>query len=117
VRYVRVFVDDDATTRFEDCEIEFAPAVFAPPAPPLGVAEAQAAREVLFVHFEAGWSDDAHPAPQRQWMFIMTGRGQTTASGEVRAWQAGDVFFLEDTTSPGHGTTVFEDATMGVVRV
>jgi len=117
VRYVRVFVDDDAKRRFQDCEIEFSRAVFAPLAPPLDVAQAQPAREVLFVDFEAGWTDDAHLAPQRQWMFIMTGRGQTSASGEVRAWKAGQMFFLEDTTFPGHGTTIFEDATMGVVRL
>jgi quercetin dioxygenase-like cupin family protein len=117
VRYVRVFVDDEGRTRFEDCEIEFRSAVFAPPAPPLGVSLASPASEVLFVHFEAGWSDDAHPSPRRQWMFVLSGRGETTASGETRSWGAGDVFFLEDTTWPGHGTTVVAEATMGVVRV
>jgi len=41
----------------------------------------------------------------------------SSESDEMRTWQAGDVFFLEDTTFPGHGTTIFEDATMGVVWV
>ena len=116
MRYVRVHNGDDGQARFEDCEVSFASAAFAPPAPPLDVSEAVPVREVLFTRFSAGWTDAAHPAPNRQWMFILSGRGNTSAGGETRSWAAGDVFLLEDTSPPGHATTVVEDAVIAVVR-
>lgn len=116
MQYTRIYNDADGQTRFEDLEISFASAEFAPPAPPLEVSVAQSARETLFIRFRAGWTDAAHPAPARQWMFVLSGRGESTASGETRSWGPGSVFFLEDTSPPGHGTTVLEDAVLAVVR-
>jgi gentisate 1,2-dioxygenase len=49
-------------------------------------------------------------------MFILSGRGQTTAGDETVTWGPGDVFLLEDTSAPGHGTTILEDAVLAVVR-
>jgi hypothetical protein len=117
MRYIRIYNDESGQARFEDREVSFAPAVFAPPAPPLDVSSVEVVRELLFIRFSAGWSDAAHPAPARQWMFILSGHGETTAGGETRQWATGDVFLLEDTSPPGHATTIFEDTTMAVVRV
>lgn len=39
-----------------------------------------------------------------------------TASGETRSWGPGALFILEDTSPPGHGTTVLDDAVLAVVR-
>jgi hypothetical protein len=50
-------------------------------------------------------------------MIIMSGRGETSAGGETRSWGPGDVLLLEDTTPPGHATTVLEDALIAVVRL
>ena len=116
MRYIRVYNGDDGESRFEDVEVAFASAVFAPPAPPLDVSTAVPARETLFIRFPAGWTDPAHPSPARQWMFVLSGRGETTAGGETRAWGTGDAFFLEDTEPPGHATTILEDAVLAVVR-
>jgi hypothetical protein len=116
MRYIRVYNDDDNEARFEDLDVSFVRAGFAPPAPPLDVSEAAPVREVLFIHMPAGWTDPAHPAPTRQWMFVLSGRGNTTAGGETRPWAAGDAFLLEDTSPPGHATTVVEDAVIAVVR-
>jgi len=116
VRYVRIYNDADGTTRFEDREVSFEPAVFAPPAPELDVSAAVAVSEMLVIRFTAGWSDPLHPSPARQWMFVLSGRGETTAGAEPRAWGPGSVFLLEDTDPPGHGTTVLEDALLAVVR-
>jgi hypothetical protein len=116
MKYHRIFTDNDGHARFEDGEISFARAVFAPPAPPLDVTAPTEVREMMFIRFSAGWSDAAHPAPARQWMFILSGRGETTASGETRAWGPGDVFLLEDTSPPGHATAILEDAVLAVVR-
>jgi hypothetical protein len=60
MRYIRVYADDAGLTRFEDCDLAFTSADFAPP---------------------------------------------------------GTVFLLEDTSPPGHGTKILEDAVLAVVRV
>jgi hypothetical protein len=116
MRYTRIYNDDDGQTRFEDGETSFARAGFAPPAPPLDVSPAVPVREMLFIQFPAGWTDPAHPAPARQWMFVLSGRGESVASGETRSWGPGDVFLLEDTSPPGHGTTALERSVLAVVR-
>ena len=117
MRFTRIYDTEDGTTRFGDGDITFASSEFAPPAPALDVSPALPAREMMFIHFPAGWTDPAHPAPARQWMFILSGRGETTAGGETRPWAAGDVFLLEDTSGPGHGTTAIEETVMAVVRI
>ena len=117
MRYVRVHNDEYGQARFEDGSISFTSAVFAPPAPPLDVSPAVAVRELVFIRFSAGWKDAAHPAPARQWMFVLSGRGETRAGGETRSWGPGDVFLLEDTAPPGHTTAVLEDAVIAVVRL
>ena len=116
MRYIRLHNDDDGDSRFEDCEVSFTSATFAPPAPPLDISTAVQVREMMFIQFPAGWTDPAHPAPARQWMLVLSGRGETTAGGETRSWGPGNVFLLEDTSPPGHGTTVLEDAVIAVVR-
>jgi hypothetical protein len=117
MRYVRIYNDESGQATFEDQEIAFASAVFAPPAPPLDVSSAEPMRELMFIRFNAGWTDAAHPAPARQWMFILSGRGETSAGGETRSWRSGDVFLLEDTAPPGHSTSVFDDTIMAVARL
>src|SRR5437879_2437724 len=92
---------DDGTSHFEDGEVSFDDAMFAPPAPPVGVSSTTPAREMLFIRFPAGWTDPAHPAPARQWMFVLSGRGETTAGGQTRSWGPGDAFLLEDTSPSG----------------
>ncbi len=116
MHYIRVYNDDDGRTRFAEHEVEFVRAVFAPPAPPIDVSSPTPAREVMFIRFDAGWTDALHPSPARQWMFVLSGRGESTASGETKQWGPGQVFLLEDTEPPGHGTTIFEDAVLAVVR-
>jgi hypothetical protein len=36
----------------------------------------------MFIRLPAGWTDAAHPAPARQWRFVLSGRGEVTASGD-----------------------------------
>jgi len=116
MHYIRIYNSDDGTARFGDEEIAFTDAAFAPPAPPCGVSPPLPAREVLFIRLPAGWTDPAHPAPARQWMLVMSGRGESTAGDETRQWGPGDTLLVEDTGPPGHATTVFEEAVVAVVR-
>jgi hypothetical protein len=116
MNYIHVYTDEDGRTRLEDGQTSFASATFAPPAPPLDVSPANAVHELLFIHFPAGWADPAHPSPARQWMFVLSGQGESTVGGETRSWGPGDVFFLEDTSGSGHGTSVTHETVMAVVR-
>jgi quercetin dioxygenase-like cupin family protein len=50
-------------------------------------------------------------------MFILSGRGEVTAAGETRQWGPGDAFLLEDTSAPGHATTVHDEAVLAVVQL
>lgn len=117
MRYTRILNGDDGASRLETGEMAFSSQVFAPPAPPLDVSTAVAARTMMVIRFPTGWTDAAHPAPARQWMFVLSGRGEVTAGGETTQWGPGDVFLLEDTTPPGHATTVHEEALLAVVRL
>ena len=116
MRYTRIYNDSDGTSRFEGGDVSFTSAAFALPAPPLGVSSAVAAREMMFIRMPAGWTDAAHPAPARQWMFCLSGRGETTAGGRTRRWGPADALLVEDTAPPGHATSVIEEAVFAVVR-
>jgi hypothetical protein len=116
MHYVRVYNDADGSARFQDAESSFVSAAFAPPAPAIDVSPAVPVREMMFIRFAARWTDAAHPAPARQWMFVLSGKGESTAGGETRAWGPGAVWLLEDTAPPGHATTILEDTVMAVVR-
>ena len=117
MRYTRIYNGDDGTSRLEHGEILFASEVFAPPAPPMGVSPTSPAQAVMFIRLPTGWTDAAHPAPARQWMFILSGRGQVSASGKTMHWGAGDALLVEDTAPPGHATTVHDEAVVAVVRL
>ena len=117
MRYTRIFNGSDGASRLEDGEIAFASEMFAPPAPALDVSPAVSARSMMVVRFPSGWSDAAHPAPARQWMFVLSGRGEVTAGGVTKHWGPGDAFLVEDTSPPGHATTVHDEAVLAVVRV
>ena len=116
MQYIRIYNDDEGVARFADGEVHFTKAVFAPPAPPVDVSSPAVAREILFIRLPTGWTDAAHPAPARQWMFVLSGRGETVAGDERRPWGPGDALLLEDTAPPGHATTVSEEAVVAVVR-
>jgi hypothetical protein len=117
MRYTRLYCDQDGVSRFEDLDLAFSSADFSPPAPPVDVSEPIAATAFLMVRAPAGWSDPAHPAPARQFMMPVSGSFQVTAAGETRRFDAGEVLLVEDTSGPGHATTVLADALVAVVRV
>lgn len=117
MRYTRIFTGDDGSSRFDSGELSLTSEVFAPPAPPLDVSAPVPVRQMMVIRFPPGWTDAAHPAPARQWMFVLSGHGEVTAGGETRPWGPGDAFLLEDTSPPGHATTVYEGAVFAVVRL
>jgi mannose-6-phosphate isomerase-like protein (cupin superfamily) len=117
VRYVRLYTGGDGQARFEDSEFTLAPTEFAPPAPPVNVSEPVSASAFMVLRSPAGWTDAEHPAPARQFMIVLEGLLEVSAGGETRRLSPGDMLLVEDTTGPGHGSTVLEDLAMAVVRL
>lgn len=117
VGYIRVYTDPDNVTRFEDLDYALAPVDFAPPAPPVLVTSPQDASAVVFLRFPAGWTDEAHPAPARQFVFLLSGDVIVSTGGEERRIGPGTIGLLEDTHGPGHGLTALTDAVFAVVRL
>lgn len=109
--YVRLYVDKDGESHFEDLAIDLLPVEFAPPAAPLNVARFLPAAHTLWVGAPAGWTGEQyHPAPQRQIFCFLQGACEITASdGEVRRFTAGSVILHEDTWGQGHATRVTGD--------
>lgn len=73
------------------------------------LSETIGAVNVLFVELPVGLDQDWHPAPNRQFVIMLSGRLEVeVASGERRQWQAGDVFLADDTRGQGHLTRVLD---------
>lgn len=117
MRCVRLYTDDDGQSRFEDLDFVFAAKDFAPPAPPVDVSEAIDASAFMMLRAPAGWTDAMHPAPARQFFIVLAGSWEVSAGGETRLLSAGDVVLTEDTSGPGHASTVLEDTVVAVVRL
>jgi mannose-6-phosphate isomerase-like protein (cupin superfamily) len=108
--YVRVYSDAEGESHFEDSALPFTLVDFAPPAPPVSVSEAMAADSVAVISSPAGWHGDWHPAPRRQFMFVLAGELEVHVSdGAVRRFRPGDVLLVEDTSGKGHVSTVVGD--------
>lgn len=117
MKYVRLYTDESGASRLEHRELSFESRDFAPPAPPLEVSDPEPATAVMVMRGVAGWSDAAHPAPARQWMYCLNGRWELEASGESVTIGAGGALLLEDTTGPGHASRCVEDSLVAVVRI
>lgn len=117
MKFTRLYCDSGSTSMFEDVEVPFSPAEFAPPAPPVDVAAAVPASAHLFIRANAGWFDPSHPAPARQFMVVLSGLIEVEAGGAARQLSAGDVLLVEDTEGPGHSTRVLQDCVIAVTRL
>jgi hypothetical protein len=109
LKYVRIFVDADGDSHFEDCELAMETRDFAPPATPLEASAFMPAEGFAVVRFAPDWSGPWHPSPYRQWFFMMAGSLTVTVSdGAERIVGAGDTVLLEDMGTRGHLTRTNE---------
>ena len=107
MKYVRIYADQNGDSHFEDVEVAMSLTNFAPPAPPVDVSPLMSSTKVGFIGFPAGWYGPLHPAPRRQFLFLLTGEGEVAVSdGEVRHFAPGNVMLVEDTSGKGHTTRV-----------
>ncbi len=103
LRYVRIYSDSNGQSHFAEEEAAFQLVDYAPPAPPISVTEVLGAEGVSFISSPSGWFGDWHPAPRRQFIFMLAGELEAEVSdGEVRIFKPGDIVLVEDTTGQGH---------------
>ena len=106
--YVRLFRDEAGESHFEDVDVVLDQALHAPPAPPLDMASLGAASGVALIGGDPDWGGDVpHPAPVRQFLTVLVGRAEITASdGSSRQFDPGDLVLIEDTSGNGHSTRI-----------
>jgi hypothetical protein len=103
LNYTRIYSDSSGQSHFGKEEATFQLADYAPPASPISVSEALIADAVSFISSPSGWFGDWHPAPRRQFIFMLTGELEVEVSdGEKRKFAPGDVLLVEDTSGVGH---------------
>ena len=101
--------DSEGESHFGTSSVTLSSADFAPPAPPLEVSEVLEARHG-FLRAASGWFGDWHPTPARQYMCLLSGVLEVSASdGETRRMKPGTIVLLEDTTGQGHATRVVSE--------
>jgi hypothetical protein len=102
--YSVVRVDKDGKSYFDDVEAEWHP-VLVPGIPLVDMAESVPVTELTPFHLGANWVGDWHPAPRRQFVFVLEGGMEVTSGqAETRRFDAGAMFLVEDTTGDGHQT-------------
>ena len=118
LKYTRLFADSTGASHFEDLEFTFTLIDFAPPAPPISVSEVFDSDKIFVISSPPGWYGDWHPAPQRQFIFVLSGELEVEVSdGEVRRFGPGSVILVEDTFGKGHISRMMSDIRGYVVVV
>jgi hypothetical protein len=103
LKFTRLYADSEGASHFSDEEMAFTLIDFAPPAPAISLSKAFSAKSVALMSSPAGWHGDWHPAPQRQFIFVLVGQLEVTVSdGEVRTFGPGSIVLVEDTVGKGH---------------
>jgi quercetin dioxygenase-like cupin family protein len=76
---------------------------FAPPAPPMLVAQRTDVHALTFVEIPCGWHGGWHPSPQKQWVICLGGEMEYQAGDGTRfKLTAGSCIFTSDTWGQGH---------------
>lgn len=113
-RIVRLYAGHDGESHFEDIQVTLEPVEFAPPAPPVNLADLFDAASCSLVSASSEWDGgEPHPTPRRQLFAVLSGKMVVTASdGESRQFPEGSLLLLEDTTGEGHVTRIVEDVVL-----
>jgi hypothetical protein len=118
IKYTRIYADSDGESHFDDGEMPFALADFAPPAPAISVTDLWEGSGAFLMSSPPGWTGDRHPAPRRMLMFSLKGMLEVEVSdGEVCSFGPGSVLLVEDTSGKGHVSRVTGDERACLVAV
>ncbi len=96
-KITRLYTGDDGQSHFEDVEIKMEPNIVG------HISETLGATGIVFRETSGAYDYDFHTAPARQYVVNLDGAVEiTVGSGEMRVFEAGEVFICEDTTGQGH---------------
>ena len=112
LRYVHLYSDSRGVSHFRVETLEFeASAARGAGGPGLSAPHELLAyplpdtRGATLLLLKRGAREDWHRAPRRQWLIVIQGKAQVTASdGTVRRFGVGSVLLMDDTTGKGHIT-------------
>lgn len=110
LEYVRMYTDAAGESHFDEGQLTFTLEDYAPPANPIAVHPLANVTGATLLQMPGNSFEDWHPAPRRQFAFILQGTVEVTVTdGEVRRFEQGDIVLLEDTTGKGHTTRIIGD--------
>ena len=107
MQITEVYADGAGETHFRDVPMRLASRDFAPPSAPMGVSTDVPLTTGVFLELPPGWDPKYHASPRRQWVVVLRGQLNITATdGTAADFRPGDVFFLNDANSKGHRSLV-----------
>lgn len=103
---LRLFSDTDGLSRVDTTfSTELSAVDFAPPAPPLFLAQASEAKTLVFVELPVGWQGGWHASPKEQWVVCLAGQvGYRAGDGTEFMLEPGSCIFTSDTHGQGHNS-------------
>ncbi len=103
----RLYSDNNGESHFEDVKVTFKSIDFAPPAPPLDLADFGSVESCSLLRGSEDWYGDWHPAPYRQIHFYLSGEIEAeTSDGAIRRFGPGSIVIVEDTIGKGHRSRI-----------
>jgi len=111
----RLFTGSDGQSHAEDTEVAWRPAKLRAE---LSESEAVKVSAAQFLRWPRGFVWDGHPASKRQYVIIISGRGEVDVVGGKKVQLApGRVLLAEDVTGKGHTTRVGPDEDLVMLLV
>jgi hypothetical protein len=111
----RLYTGTDGQSHAEDIEVAWRPAQLRPELNESAVAKVTAAQ---FLRWPRGFVWAGHPASKRQYVVIVSGRGEVDVVGGNKVQLApGRVLLAEDVTGKGHTTRVGPDEDLVMLLV
>jgi quercetin dioxygenase-like cupin family protein len=111
----RLFTGADGQSHAEDSEVAWRPAKLRPELNESASVKVTAAQ---FLRWPRGFVWEGHPASKRQYVIIVSGRGEVDAVGGKKVQLApGRVLLAEDVTGKGHTTRVGADEDLVMLLV
>lgn len=107
MQIMEIYADGAGETHFRDFPIGLTPRDFAPPSAPMGVSIDTPLTTGVFLELPLGWDPKYHATPRRQWVVILRGQLNITATdGTMAGFRPGDVLLFNDANSKGHRSLV-----------
>ena len=118
MRITEIYADEAGETHIRENPINLTPRDFAPPSAPMGVSPDRPLTTGVFLELPPGWDPKYHATPRPQWVVVLTGHLNITATdGTAADFHPGDAFFLNDKNSRGHRSLVQGKKTVALLLV